>query len=90
MRAFAWYARALITIILGSFLPFSFSYASMNSGAEIYNEFLEKGLIYPDEDWQEYVVEVGNRLLATIPKQNTKYTFVVVDQSIVNAWATPD
>ena len=71
MRAFAWYAGALITIILGSFLPFSSSYASMNSGAEIYNEFLEKGLIYPDEDWQEYVVEVGNRLLATIPKQNT-------------------
>ena len=29
-------------------------------------------------------------MLATIPKQNTKYTFVVVDQSIVNAWATPD
>ena len=90
MRAFAWHVGALVTIILGSFLPFSSSYASMNSGAEIYNEFLEKGLIYPDEDWQEYVVEVGNRLLATIPKQNTQYTFVVVDQSIVNAWATPD
>ena len=69
MRAFAWYAGALITIILGSFLPFSSSYASMNSGAEIYNEFLEKGLIYPDEDWQEYVVEVGNRFWQRYPNK---------------------
>ena len=75
MRVYARYTGVLITIILGSFLPFSPAYASMNSGAEIYNEFLEKGLIYPDEDWQEYVVEVGNRLLATIPNQNTQYTF---------------
>ena len=90
MRDFAQFTSAVVAIFAVSFLPFSSTLASMNSGAEIYNEFLEKGLIYPDEDWQEYVVEVGNRLLATIPNQSRQYTFVVVDQSIVNAWATPD
>ena len=90
MRDSAQYTGAFITILFGSFMPLSPIHASKNLGAEIYNEFLEKGLIYPDEDWQEYVVEVGNRLLATIPEESTQYTFVVVDQSIVNAWATPD
>ena len=66
------------------------SYAALDSGAEIYNEFLEKDLIYPDEEWQQYVTEVGERLLRTIPGIATKYVFVIVDQSIVNAWATPD
>ena len=68
----------------------SSAHAALNSGAEIYNEFSEKGLIYPDESWQQYVREVGDRLLEKIPDQGQEYVFVVVDQSIVNAWATPD
>ena len=36
-------------------------------GAEMYNEFLEKGIIYPDQAWQDYVTEVGERLLAQSP-----------------------
>ena len=83
-------------IIFSAFLIFAvqalspISYAALDSGAEIYNEFLEKDLIYPDEEWQQYVTEVGERLLRTIPGIATKYVFVIVDQSIVNAWATPD
>ena len=81
--------RDFILIVIGCVF-FVSTHASMNSGAEIYNEFLEKGLVYPDQEWQKYVTEVGERLLATIPNVNEEYTFVVVDQSIVNAWATPD
>ncbi|GIR63862.1 MAG: hypothetical protein CM15mP68_5280 [Pseudomonadota bacterium] len=54
----------------------------------MYNEFLEKGVIYPDQEWQDYVTEVGERLLANSPHAGRNYTFVVVDQPVVNAWAT--
>lgn len=64
--------------------------AHAGPGAETYNEFLEKEVIYPDEEWQDYITEVGERLLAVSPHAGHTYTFVVVDQSIVNAWATPD
>ena len=60
------------------------------AGAETYNEFLEKELLYPDERWQEYVTEVGERILAVTPHAGKIYTFVVTDQSMVNAFATPD
>jgi predicted Zn-dependent protease len=61
-----------------------------NAGAEAYNEFLEKELIYPDEDWQNYVTEVGERLLAVSPHKGRTYTFTVTDHAYVNAFATPD
>lgn len=59
-------------------------------GAETYNEFLEKELIYPDQAWQDYVTDVGERLLDVTPHDDRTYTFVVVDQSMVNAFAMPD
>ncbi len=59
-------------------------------GAETYNELLEKELIYPDEEWQDYVTEIGERLLAVSPHSGRTYTFAVTDQSEVNAFATPD
>ena len=59
-------------------------------GAETYNELLEKELIYPDEAWQEYVTEIGERLLAVSPHKGRTYTFAVTDQPFVNAFATPD
>jgi predicted Zn-dependent protease len=59
-------------------------------GAETYNEFLEKELIYPNQAWQDYVTEVGERILAVSPHAGRNYTFTVTDQSMVNAFATPD
>ena len=53
-------------------------------GAEMYNEFLEKGVIYPDQEWQDYVTEVGERLLANSPHAGRNYTFVVVDLSLIH------
>ena len=70
-----------------NFLPSSLR---AGPGAEIYNELLEKDLIYPDLEWQAYVSEIGERLLDSIEGVEQTYTFTVVDQSLVNAWATPD
>jgi predicted Zn-dependent protease len=59
-------------------------------GAQWYNEYLEKDLLYPDEEWHDYVTEIGERLLAVSPHKGQTYTFVVTDEPFVNAWATPD
>ena len=40
--------------------------------------------------WQRYVTDVGERLLAVSSHADKTYTFFVVDEPIVNAWATPD
>ena len=56
----------------------------------MYNEFLEKGGIYDDEAWQDYVTEVGERILQHTPHAGRNYTFVVQDASFVNAFATKD
>jgi predicted Zn-dependent protease len=59
-------------------------------GAQWYNEYLEKDLLYPDTEWQDYVTDIGERLLAVTPHRGKTYTFVVTDQPFVNASATPD
>jgi|TARA_X000000950_G_scaffold69938_1_gene86660 predicted Zn-dependent protease len=79
----------LMLIISGSTLLLSLQVRA-GPGAELYNELLEKGVIYPDGKWQSYVTEVGERLLAVSSHADKTYTFSVVDEPIVNAWATPD
>ncbi|MEZ7819147.1 MAG: putative Zn-dependent protease [Candidatus Azotimanducaceae bacterium] len=79
----------LVTLALLSFAAFP-APVHAGVGAEIYNEFVEKGVIYPDDEWQAYVTEIGERLLSVSPHAGRTYTFVVVDQPIVNAWATAD
>jgi predicted Zn-dependent protease len=82
--------QKLATLIFAAHLSAMALTAQAGPGAETYNEFLEKEVIYPDDAWQEYVTEVGERLLAVSPHAGQTYTFVVVDQPHVNAWATPD
>ncbi len=63
---------------------------AVGAGAQYYNEYLEKDLIYPDEQWQDYVTEIGERLLAQSPHAGRTYTFVVTDEPYINAFATAD
>ncbi len=63
---------------------------SAGDGAKIYNEYLEKEVIYPNEEWQDYVTEIGERLLAVSKHAGRNYTFVVTDEPFVNAYATGD
>lgn len=59
-------------------------------GEKMYNDLREKDGIYPDENWQSYVTEIGERLLAASPDAGASYNFVVVDNAGVNASATRD
>ncbi len=59
-------------------------------GAQYYNEFLDKDLLYPDEEWQDYVTEIGERILAVSPHKGRTYTFAVTDVPVFDAYATPD
>ena len=59
-------------------------------GEKLYNEFVEKGQIYGDEAWQEYVRRLGERLLDQSSDAGKEYHFFVLDNSVVNAFATPD
>ena len=63
---------------------------AVDAGALYYNEYLEKDLLYPDPEWQDYVTEIGERLLAQSPHKGRTYTFVVTDEAYINAFATAD
>lgn len=78
--------RALITPVL----LFAASVAAAGSGEKLYNEFVEKGQIYGDEAWQEYVYKLGHRLLTHSRDEGKEYNFFMLDNSGINAFATPD
>jgi predicted Zn-dependent protease len=63
---------------------------SASPGAKAYQEMREKGLLYPDQEWQDYVAEIGQRLLDSGPRTRQQFHFYVLDSSAVNAMAFPD
>jgi predicted Zn-dependent protease len=50
----------------------------------------EKGLLYPDQAWQDYVAEIGQRLVAVSGAGRQTFHFYVIDDATVNAMAFPD
>lgn len=45
--------------------------------------------LYPDEEWQAYIQDLGSRLAAKSERPHLPWTFRVVDDPIVNAFALP-
>src|SRR5882762_8129523 len=45
--------------------------------------------LYPDSGWQRYIQQFGARLAATSDRPNLPWTFRVVDDPVVNAFALP-
>src|ERR1051325_1655028 len=45
--------------------------------------------LYPDPVWQRYIQQFGARLAATTERPNLPWTFRVVDDPAVNAFALP-
>lgn len=45
--------------------------------------------LYPDEEWQGYIQDLGSRLAAKSERPDLPWTFRVVDDPIVNAFALP-
>ena len=59
-------------------------------GEKTYQAFLENGGLYDDPEWQAYVDEIGQRLVAVSGDAGDEYHFYVVDDTTVNAFALPD
>ncbi len=59
-------------------------------GEKMLEEIRENEGLYEDSAWQDYVREIGERLLAVSPDEGKEYHFVVVDSPAVNAAATGD
>lgn len=64
------------------------AYAS--PGEDMYQTLLENGGLYADPEWQAYVDEIGQRLVAVSPDAGKDYHFYVIDETSVNAFAMPD
>ena len=79
--------RGLIWALVIALLPLP---AAAGPGQKMYQAFLENGGLYDDSEWQSYVDEIGQRLLAVSQDAKKEYHFYVVDDTSVNAFALPD
>ncbi len=59
-------------------------------GEKVYREMLEKGQLYQDQKWQDYVRAVGDRLVAVSPDAGQEFHFYVLDSPEINAMSLPD
>ena len=89
MRTMRPKAIAMRTTMAVLALAASFAHAA-GPGEKLYNEFVETGQIYGDESWQAYVRRLGEKLLAQSKDAGDRYHFHVLDNSVVNAFATGD
>lgn len=64
--------------------------AFAGTGAELYNEFMDSDAMYPDEEWQEYVDMLGQKLVKRSADKGREYYFFMLDSPDVNAFATAD
>ena len=79
--------KLLILVLLAASMHAA---AKPGDGQKLYEDFLDKGLIYGDESWQAYVRELGQLLLSHSPHAGEEYHFYVIDTPRVNAMATRD
>ena len=77
-------------ISIGFALVFSACVADAGVGEDLYDEFVAENQLYPDERWQRYVRDIGERLLAHTSDSGKQYHFHVLDGDQVNAFATGD
>jgi predicted Zn-dependent protease len=65
--------------------------ALASPGQRAYKEFVEQDAIYPNEEWQNYVQAIGERLVAATPRASRRqFHFHIIDSEAVNAMAFPD
>ncbi len=58
-------------------------------GREAHEEMMEQGAAYPDEALQDYVNRVGQKVAATSDRPDLEYTFTVINNEQINAFALP-
>ena len=78
-------------LILTGVLLFWYAQLSVaGTGSKLYNEFLDNEGFYDNDEWQEYVDALGQKLLSLSDDADKRYYFLIVDSPAVNAFATPD
>jgi predicted Zn-dependent protease len=58
-------------------------------GREMHEEMAKKNAFYPDQEVQDYVNKVGQKLAKSSDRPDLEYTFTVIDEESINAFATP-
>ena len=58
-------------------------------GTELNQQILQESPVYQDQQLQEYVNEIGQKLAAISHRPDIDYTFTVIDSPDINAFALP-
>jgi len=58
-------------------------------GREMDSTVRAENRILKDQYWQEYIDQIGNKIVAVCDRKDIDYHFAIVDSDIVNAFATP-
>ncbi|MFK7830991.1 MAG: M48 family metalloprotease [Congregibacter sp.] len=58
-------------------------------GQEMHDKMIADGAAYDDPELQEYVNKIGQRLVKQSDMPDLKFTFTVIDEPEINAFATP-
>lgn len=62
---------------------------SAKTGREMYDTMMAEGAAYDDKPLQDYVNRIGQSLVANTEHPDTRFTFTVLDNPNINAFATP-
>jgi len=58
-------------------------------GLEMYEEMMAEGASYDNQELQDYVNRIGQSLVANSDRPSMQFTFTVLDNPDINAFATP-
>jgi predicted Zn-dependent protease len=58
-------------------------------GTELNQQILQESPVYQDQQLQEYVNEIGQKLAAVSHRPDIDYTFTIIDSPDINAFALP-
>jgi predicted Zn-dependent protease len=58
-------------------------------GQQVDEEVRANNTLYPDEVWQDYLTEVGEKIVAVCDRPELDYQFHVIESDQINAFATP-
>jgi predicted Zn-dependent protease len=64
-------------------------YAEIKKGKEMHEKMIDDGVAYDDQKVQDYVNRIGQDLAANSDRPDIAYTFTVVDNADINAFALP-
>lgn len=70
-------------------LPFLTESGEIAKGREMHEEMMSKGARYDDEELQAYIQKVGESLAAVSERPHLDWTFTVIDDENINAYALP-